>query len=63
MLALIYKFQIIKEVYHIFTLLKAIYVLPVKCLFMIFAHFSIIVQIVIFQITEAYLCKQHILSP
>lgn len=41
MLALIYKFQIIKEVYHIFTLLKAIYVLPVKCLFMIFAHFSI----------------------
>lgn len=28
-------------VYHIFTLLKATYVLPVKCLFMIFAHFSI----------------------
>ena len=28
-------------VYLIFTLLKAMYVLPVKCLFMIFAHFSI----------------------
>ena len=41
MLALIYKFQIIKQVYHIFTVLKAIYVLPVKCLFTIFAHFAI----------------------